>query len=299
LGEKYFIIKNSYKKKENKNKDNNDNNCAINNRESEMNKRIKDNYNNNYIKIITDSRKELNDKNIQNKSSTSVLYDSLPLNLPYEDIIKYKKRKQNQNIENKNNYEDEKFYEKKLSEKKEGNENLKERKRKLRLLTNNINKNYLNDEYLNNNVNLNKEYEQNIINNTHQLIYNLEIKDKDLFKTDRNERKNNHETYTYAHKNMNENFSNKCIAYKKLPNNYKLKLLNGDKKIIEYHNKNEIKEVDDEKQNKKKGISTNNIINNIGKINISNLPSITIDMNVLNKNNMKYLKFYDAIKNKL
>ena len=32
---------------------------------------------------------------------------------------------------------------------------------------------------------------------------------------------------------------------------------------------------------------------------MSNLPSITIDMNILNKNNSKYLKFYDAIKNKL
>ena len=43
LGEKYFRRKNSYKKKEIKNKYNNDNNCAINNRKSEMNKRIKDN----------------------------------------------------------------------------------------------------------------------------------------------------------------------------------------------------------------------------------------------------------------
>ena len=32
---------------------------------------------------------------------------------------------------------------------------------------------------------------------------------------------------------------------------------------------------------------------------MSSLPSITIDMNVLNKNNNKYLKLYDAIKNKL
>lgn len=55
-------------------------------------------------------------------------------------------------------------------------------------MTNNINKNYLNDEYLDK-ANLNKEYEQNNINNTHQLIYNMETKVKDLFKTDRNERK--------------------------------------------------------------------------------------------------------------
>ena len=298
LGEKYFRSKNTFNNKENKSKDNNDKNRDINNRKSEMKKRIKDNYNNNYIKIITDSRKDLNDIKIQNKSSTSALYDSLPLNLPHETIIKYKRKKQNQNFEIKNNFEDEKLFEEELSEKKEGNENFKERKRKLRLLTNNINKNYLNDEYLDK-ANLNKEYEQNNINNTHQLIYNMETKAKDLFKTDRNERKNNHETYTYAHKNMNENFSNKCLAHKKLPNNYKLKLLNRDKKNMKYHNPNEIKEVYDEKQNNIKGISANNIINNIGKINISNLPSITIDMNVLNKNNMKYLKFYDAIKNKL
>jgi len=298
LGEKYFRSKNTYNKKENKSKDNNDKICVINNRKTEMSKRAKDNYNNNYIKIITDSRKALNDKKMQNKSSTSVLCDSLPLDLPHENIIKYKKRKQIQNIDNKNNFEDEKFYEQELSEKKEGNENLQERKKKLHLLTNNIKKNYLNEEYLNK-VNLNKEYEQNNINNTHKVIYNMETNIKDIFKTDRNERIKNHETYTYAHKNMNENFSNKCLANKKLPNNYKFKLLNGDKKIMEYHNSNEFKEVNDGKQNKKKGISTNNIINNIGKINISNLPSITIDMNVLNKNNMKYLKFYDAIKNKL
>ena len=35
------------------------------------------------------------------------------------------------------------------------------------------------------------------------------------------------------------------------------------------------------------------------KINKNNFPSITIDMSVLNKNNNKYLKFYDSIKNKL
>ena len=38
---------------------------------------------------------------------------------------------------------------------------------------------------------------------------------------------------------------------------------------------------------------------NINKINKNNFPSITIDMSVLNKNNNKYLKFYDSIKNKL
>jgi hypothetical protein len=37
----------------------------------------------------------------------------------------------------------------------------------------------------------------------------------------------------------------------------------------------------------------------MNKMNISNFPSITIDMNVLNKNNKKYLELYDAIKNKL
>ena len=209
LGEKYLGSKNTYIKKENKNKDINDKNYVTNNRKSEMNKRAKNNYNNNYIKIIRDSRKELNDKKVQNKSSTSVLCDSLPLNLPHENIIKYKRRKQNQNMEIKNNFEDEKLYEQQLSEKKEGNENLKERKRKLRLFTNNIKKNYLNDEYLNK-VIQNKEYEQNNIYNTHQLIYNMETKAKDIFKTDRNERTNNHESYTYIHKTMNENLSNKC-----------------------------------------------------------------------------------------
>ena len=299
LGEKYFKSKKVYIKKENNSKDNNDKNCIINSRKSEMNKKDKNNYNNNYIKIITDSRKELNDKKVQNKSSTSVLCDSLPLNFPHENIIKYKRRKIKKNIDNKNNFEDEKFYQQKYSEKKEGNENLKERKRRLRLFTNNINKNYLNDEYLNK-TNLDKEYEQNNINNTQQLvIYNMETKLKDLFKTNRNERAKDHKTYTYAHKNMNENLSNKCLAHKKFPNNYKFKLLTGGKKMMEYYNSNEIKEANDKKQNTKKGISTNNIINNIGKINIGNLPSITIDMNVLNKNNMKYLKFYDAIKNKL
>ena len=44
----------------------------------------------------------------------------------------------------------------------------------------------------------------------------------------------------------------------------------------------------------------NNGLNiNISKFKMSNFPSITIDMNVLNKNNIKYLKLYDAIKNKL
>ena len=48
-----------------------------------------------------------------------------------------------------------------------------------------------------------------------------------------------------------------------------------------------------------KNISTNNLLTNISKINKGSFPPITIDMNVLNKNNQKYLKFYDAIKNKL
>ena len=137
--------------------------------------------------------------------------------------------------------------------------------------------------YPNKNINENKNYRYN--NDSYKYKY-----EKSNYH--RNNRKN-HGTYTYIHKNSNE------IKNKNMNNN-----INYDKYKI-YNNKDseEISKINNSydnyksyDENSKRKIKTDK---NINKINKNNFPSITIDMSVLNKNNNKYLKFYDSIKNKL
>ena len=102
--------------------------------------------------------------------------------------------------------------------------------------------------------------------------------------------KNHHETYIYVHRNSKE--KNRTNDYIKNYNN-KYRINNKGKEEISKVN------ISYENQNKYEKYSRKSNKLNMNKFSMSNLPSITIDMNVLNKNNNKYLKLYDAIKNKL
>ena len=149
--------------------------------------------------------------------------------------------------------------------------------------------------------NANKALNTNNIKKDYYLRYGINEKGGDLYKTERNGHSIKHHTYTYI-KKLNENdLSNKYFNEEKQNNSFKNKILNGDKKIKEYNinNNNSCEKDNNKDNNKNKNKWSTYFINNISKINISSFPSITIDMNILNKNNKKYLKFYDAIKNKL
>ena len=138
-------------------------------------------------------------------------------------------------------------------------------------------------------LNIKKNYKYNINNKSFKIIEN----NKD--------NRRNHETYTYIHKNINNINDNKNKNNNDIninDNKYqRYKIINNNKNI------EEISKINNSYDNNKKfeknyGIH-NKIFSNINKISMTNLPSFTIDMNILNKNNNKYLKFYDAIKNKL
>ena len=146
-----------------------------------------------------------------------------------------------------------------------------------------INKNF---NYSNKNIISKNFYKNNNINNTDR---QYEFK-----KIERNRK--NHETYTYIHKNnndiknKNDNLNNNFHHMKYRGNTNKEK--EEISKINNSYDINEIKYDNNYRIDKKLNI-------NINKFNKPNLPSITIDMNLLNKNNKKYVKLYDAIKNKL
>ena len=91
-------------------------------------------------------------------------------------------------------------------------------------------------------------------------------------------------------KNKNDNLNNNFHHMKYRGNTNKEK--EEISKINNSYDINEIKYDNNYRIDKKLNI-------NINKYNKPNLPSITIDMNLLNKNNKKYVKLYDAIKNKL
>ena len=120
--------------------------------------------------------------------------------------------------------------------------------------------------------------------------YNINNRQYENQKTEKNKR--NHEIYTYIHKNTNEIKDKNNI----MNNNYKYQVNN-------YKEKEEISKINNSYENDiryDKNSRVNNKFNiNINKLRKSNLPSITIDMNILNMNNNKYLKLYNAIKNKL
>ena len=121
--------------------------------------------------------------------------------------------------------------------------------------------------------------------------YKLKNNKYEYAKIERN--KNNHETFVYKHVN-NANYKNDYLN-----NGFKYNRHLGMKK----KEKEEISKINNSYDNDIKlnrNLRINNELNiNISKFKMTNLPSITIDMNVLNKNNIKYLKLYDAIKNKL
>ena len=127
--------------------------------------------------------------------------------------------------------------------------------------------------YSNKNINVNNKY-----NNGQNEIKKIE------------KNKNHHETYIYVHRNSKE--KNRTNDYIKNYNN-KYRINNKGKEEISKVN------ISYENQNKYEKYSRKSNKLNMNKFSMSNLPSITIDMNVLNKNNNKYLKLYDAIKNKL
>ena len=121
--------------------------------------------------------------------------------------------------------------------------------------------------------------------------YKLKNNKYECAKIERN--KNNHETFVYKHVN-NANYKNDYLN-----NGFKYNRHLGMKN----KEKEEISKINNSYDNDIKlnrNLRINNELNiNISKFKMTNLPSITIDMNVLNKNNIKYLKLYDAIKNKL
>ena len=101
--------------------------------------------------------------------------------------------------------------------------------------------------------------------------------------------KNYLETYFIVHRNSKEiNHANEYLK-----NNNKYRIIKKDREEKSKVN------ISYENQNKYDKYSRKSNKLNINKFSMSNLPSITIDMSVSNKNNNKYLKLYDAIKNKL
>ena len=281
--------------------DNNEKIKGISHKRVETIKRnINNNYNNNYIKIISDSKDEININKLQKKPSGIIRSNRIKNanNENKENIVIYQGEKRESNIDDINGVK---------NKDGGGHKYYKDKKDNLRLTINKVHNNKISDDYLTKVNYSSKAHNSNNINKDYFLKYDIDENINALHNTQKNDIIHyNHETYTYIHRNINENqnLSNKCLKEKKQNNNfYKFKILNENKKNTEFNNTNK-NSVDKNKNNlneikKSKWINSNNIINNISKINMSGFPSITIDMNVLNKNNMKYLKFYDSIKNKL
>ena len=121
--------------------------------------------------------------------------------------------------------------------------------------------------------------------------YKFNNRKSEYAKIERN--KNNHETFIYKNLN-NTKYKNDFLNNEFNYNRY-MGMKNKEREEISKLNSSYDNDI---KFNRNSRI--NNGLNiNISKFKMSNFPSITIDMNVLNKNNIKYLKLYDAIKNKL
>ena len=134
---------------------------------------------------------------------------------------------------------------------------------------------------------------KNIISKNFYKFSNINNTDR---KYEYEKNKKNHETYTYIHKNNNDTKNkNDCLNNNLLYTKYIGNLHKEKEEISKINNSydnNEIKFNNNYRIDNKLNI-------NLNKYKKQNLPSITIDMNVLNKNNKKYVKLYDAIKNKL
>ena len=142
-----------------------------------------------------------------------------------------------------------------------------------------INKNIINNIYNNNKI-VNVNY-RNIPEKKRNKLINREIEEKFYRKFDSSRKRDNMEDYNSEKDNKiyiddNEKKKEVKFSYKQ---NYSGKRLLGLSSNVSK-------------------ISTIGMIN-MYKANISTIPCFTIDMNNLNKNNDKYQKYYDAIKNKL
>ena len=129
------------------------------------------------------------------------------------------------------------------------------------------------------------------------LNYDINGKENNIYKAEVNEESTNPRNNAFMHRNINKN----CISKNLLEKNkysYKTSIINEEQKINGNHEKTD-NSCNKDNNNTIRNLLAANIITNISKMNIGNFPSITIDMNVLNKNNQKYLKLYDAIKNKI
>lgn len=296
--------KNEYRNKSN-NKDiienymeYNDNNKEI---ENKRNRNSNYNFKNNCIKIISNNRKykDLQNKisskaynadngyntiNENNENENSDLYKYVPPKSNNDMIINVNSRRTNylkkiEQKEQENQEEENKYF-------KDKNDNLKLR---MNIISNRVFKRSI-KQFNNTDKSINSE---NYNKNNHS---RCDINGKGD-KTERNDNSTNHQTYTYIRRNMNDDISNKYSNDDKNSKYYKTKILNKENKKNERDenkNTNSCDKKNDYGKNKNKW--TINIMN---KMNISNFPSITIDMNILNKNNKKYLELYDAIKNKL
>ena len=249
---------------------------------------------NNYISKISNNKRGIDYKKLQKKSTNnSVLHElkenSNSLSFNNEELLKYQRIRHSQNKEIK-------------SREKEEDKYYKDKTENLRLILNKMDNNKLSDEYFTKINYSNKEIKSKNYNNEYYTKYQLTERRDNYFDTERNDKINsNNKQYSYVQMsfNNNKNLSNKSLKDKHEINNYKIKNLNRDKKIEEDNNNNSYEKKKSIDKLNKWNINTNTIINNINKININNLPSITIDMNILNKNNKKYLKYYDSIKSKL
>ena len=296
LEDKYFKNNNNSKV------DNYEENVTIHKRAETNNRNIDNNIGNNYLKIISDNKEEIKPKKLKKKMNIKIpnerelKYSSLKSNIimKFSNLkYDYKKEQKEKQIQDKdNNIRDIVDKEKAITynQKEEGNQikNYKDKKDNLRLTLNKIHNNIVSDDYLTKINFPNKAFNSNVYKDNY-LKYN------NYYNTERNEILNNNnipENYINRNNGDNNILSNNNSLEKKENISYKVKLLNKNKKINQLNNNNE-------KKKNKLSINTNNIISSISKINNGNFPSITIDMNILNKNNQKYLKYYDSIKNKL
>ena len=317
-------VENSFeKKKEYKNKNNNKDGIDYNNNENYNNgdiiykRRNRNNYfNNNCIKIISHEKKNMNSQKKKISTTFYNVYNSYNPNGAYNDSdsYMYPPKINNDmiiNVKRIKNQKDMKQIEQKVQNNQEQEEIKNKDKDKDYELEN---KKYHKDKNDNVKVRMNiintKMSKRSItqLNNTDKSI-NSEKYNKNYCsrydinsrgdKTERNDKSANHQTYTYIRRNMNEDISNKYFNEGKKTKYFKTRILNGEKKINEHYENNNTSSCDKKNNNDKNKNKNKWTINIMNKINISNFPSITIDMNILNKHNKEYLKLYDAIKNKL
>ena len=155
-----------------------------------------------------------------------------------------------------------------------------------------FNKNYNNNNLIviNNNI-YNNTYNNNKIINVN--YRNISFKKRDKL----NSRETEEKVYE------KNNYNSKRDNYRDYNNSRDINISYNE----DYEKKKDIIYNFNQKDNKKKLLKLNTNVSKIStlgminmfKANISTIPCFTIDMNNLNKNNDKYQKYYDAIKNKL